>query len=57
MTKDEHDLEKMSLLSHLIEFNHSKNFWNLVDKLITNRLDAQKWLKQNDNYMYRLRLD
>ena len=44
-------------LSHLIEFNHSKNFWNLVDKLITNRLDAQKWLKQNDNYMYRLRLD
>jgi hypothetical protein len=44
-------------LSHLIEFNHSKNFWNLVDKLISNRVAAQKWLKNNDNYMYRLRLD
>ena len=44
-------------LSHLIEFNHSKNFWNLVDRLIPNRKDAQKWLKQNENYMYRLRFD
>ena len=44
-------------LSHLIEFNHSKNFWNLVDRLIPNRKDAQKWLKQNEDYMYRLRFD
>ncbi len=44
-------------LSHLIEFNHSKNFWILVDKLISNRIDAQRWLKQNDNYMYRIRLN
>ena len=44
-------------LSHLIEFNHSNNFWNLVDGLIINRKDAQKWLKENENYMYRLRFD
>jgi len=44
-------------LSHLIEFNHSNNFWNLVDELIINRKDAQKWLKENENYMYRLRFD
>jgi predicted metal-dependent hydrolase len=44
-------------LSHLIEFNHSNDFWNLVDGLIINRKDAQKWLKENENYMYRLRFD
>ena len=44
-------------LSHLLEFNHSKNFWDLVDQLISNRTAAQKWLKQNENYMYRLRFD
>ena len=44
-------------LSHLIEFNHSNNFWNLVDELIINRKDAQKWLKENENYKYRLRFD
>lgn len=44
-------------LSHLLEFNHSKNFWNLVDQLISNRQAAQGWLKQNENYMYRLRFD
>ena len=44
-------------LSHLLEFNHSKNFWKLVDTLISNRKVAQKWLKENDNYMYRLRFN
>tara|TARA_B110001454_G_C12719890_1_gene434250 strand:- start:3390 stop:4121 length:732 start_codon:yes stop_codon:yes gene_type:complete len=44
-------------LCHLLEFNHSKKFWKLVDSIIDKRLDSQKWLKKNDNYMYRIRMN
>lgn len=34
-------------LSHLIEMNHSKNFWNQVKKIIPDYKTKRKWLKEN----------
>ncbi len=36
-------------LSHAIEFNHSKKFWNIVKSKMRNYKDKQKWLKENGN--------
>ena len=33
-------------LSHLIYFNHSKNFWNLVEKYFPNYKEIRKSLKE-----------
>lgn len=33
-------------LSHLIHFNHSKNFWNLVEKYIPNYRQIKTYLKE-----------
>ncbi|MEW5936944.1 MAG: M48 family metallopeptidase [Candidatus Thermoplasmatota archaeon] len=34
-------------LTHLIEPNHSKNFWKLIEKAIPNYKEKIKWLKEN----------
>lgn len=34
-------------ISHLVEMNHSKNFWLLVGKLFPDWKIAKKWLKEN----------
>ena len=44
-------------LSHLVEFNHSNKFWHQVESLCPNYKKQIKWLKKNDNYLYRLRFD
>jgi len=44
-------------ICHLIEFNHTQNFWRLVEKFCPNYKEQVKWLKKNDNYLYRIRLD
>jgi len=44
-------------MSHLVEFNHSKKFWTLVDKLISKRKKQEIWLKRNGNYLYRVRFN
>ena len=39
-------------VAHLKEFNHSKNFWKVVNEL-TNFTDiAKTWLKQNGKSLY-----
>ena len=44
-------------LSHLIEFNHSDKFWYQVESLCPDYKKQIRWLKKNDNYLYRLRFD
>ena len=44
-------------LSHLIEFNHSDKFWHQVESLCPDYKKQIKWLKKNDNYLYRVRFD
>ena len=44
-------------LSHLIEFNHSDKFWHQVESLCPDYKKQIRWLKKNDNYLYRLRFD
>jgi predicted metal-dependent hydrolase len=34
-------------LAHLVESNHSKRFWALVENAMPNYKDKQKWLKEN----------
>jgi predicted metal-dependent hydrolase len=34
-------------LSHLIEMNHSYRFWNVVEKVMPNYMEAEKWIKEN----------
>ncbi len=33
-------------VSHLIEMNHSKRFWKLVEKMLPDYKESQKWLKE-----------
>jgi len=37
-------------LAHLIEFNHSERFWNLVEKAMPNYKEKEKWLKENSQH-------
>lgn len=34
-------------LAHLIERNHSENFWNLIERSMPNYKEKIKWIKQN----------
>ena len=34
-------------LAHLIEMNHSNRFWNIVEQIIPNFRDQEKWLREN----------
>ncbi|MBU2214615.1 MAG: M48 family metallopeptidase [Patescibacteria group bacterium] len=36
-------------LAHLIEMNHSKNFWAIVKKIMPDYKEKIKWLKKNNN--------
>lgn len=36
-------------LCHLIEMNHSKRFWNLVEQIMPDYKACRKWLKDNGN--------
>ena len=36
-------------LCHIVQDNHSKNFYNLVKKYIPNYEEIEKWLKENAN--------
>jgi predicted metal-dependent hydrolase len=38
-------------LIHLIEFNHSVHFWNLVEEEIPTYNDCRNWLKTNGPYI------
>ncbi len=40
-------------LCHLKEFNHSKKFWNLVSKVMSDYLDIRKNLKKNGYQFYK----
>lgn len=39
--------------SHLVHMNHSKEFYNLVEKILPNYKECEKWLKE---YSYKLNL-
>ena len=34
-------------LAHLKHMNHSKNFWNQVESMMSNYKEKEKWLKKN----------
>ncbi len=36
-------------LSHTVEMNHSKSFWNVVEKVMPNYMEYRKWLRVNGN--------
>lgn len=44
-------------LCHLKEFNHTKHFWKLVKKFCPDYKNQILWLKKNDIYLYRIRLN
>lgn len=39
-------------VAHLVEFNHSKNFWVLVDSLTPYRTRAEEWLLKHKYTLY-----
>lgn len=42
-------------LSHILEFNHSKNFWNIVQSVLPDGLNRRKILKKSDYLLQVLR--
>jgi len=32
-------------LAHIVEMNHSRNFWKVVDKIMPDYADKRKWLR------------
>lgn len=39
-------------LAHLVEQNHSENFWNLVEKVMPDYKEKERWLKENSQHCY-----
>ncbi len=39
-------------LAHIQEFNHSPQFWNIVNDLCPNFKVAQQWLKEHGKFLY-----
>ena len=39
-------------LCHLVELNHSKEFWQLVTAIFPQRKYSQNWLKLNGTYLH-----
>lgn len=37
-------------LCHLVEMNHSKRFWDLVESMMPNYAECRAWLKKNGGY-------
>ena len=40
-------------VAHLVEFNHSKKFWNNVKKIYGNFKSANSWMEKNSKKFYR----
>lgn len=44
-------------ICHLIEFNHNRNFWRLVEEICPDYKKQIDWLKYNESYLYRVRVN
>lgn len=44
-------------LTHLIHFNHSKDYWNVVRKICPNYQLEKKWLRKNGYKLGFLRIE
>jgi predicted metal-dependent hydrolase len=40
-------------IAHRIELNHSKRFWNVVDRIFPDRRSAEAWLRANGSSLHR----
>ena len=40
-------------LAHLIEMNHSKRFWKIVEEIIPDYKEQKRWLKENEDGLIR----
>jgi predicted metal-dependent hydrolase len=40
-------------IAHRIELNHSKRFWNVVDRIFPDRRRAEAWLRMNGSSLHR----
>ncbi len=40
-------------VSHIVEHNHGKNFWRLVDRLTSDMAGAKRWLHHNGERLHR----
>ncbi len=47
--KDVQDYVFVHELAHFFEMNHSKKFWNIVEKVDPNYKEKEKWLKNNNH--------
>lgn len=41
-------------VAHLVEMNHSKAFWDVVDRVVENPQAARRWLKANGTDLHRI---
>jgi len=40
-------------IAHRVELNHSKRFWNVVDRIFPERRSAESWLRTNGSALHR----
>ncbi len=41
-------------VAHLIEMNHSSDFWHIVDMIVENYHQSRQWLKKNGTYLHKI---